>query len=348
MGLVYAEDVDALARDGRIDWKELEGRDVVITGSTGLIGGLGARALMRHTEITDAPAIRLTLLVRDEERARRLLGDDGNLRYVRWDANVGAVPDILDASYILHCASNTDSARMVTHPLETIRTTVAGTEAMLELARRTKARMVFVSSMEVYGAGSERTLTEADGGALDAMNGRSSYPQAKQLAETLCAAYASEYDTQVSVARLAQTFGAGIRDTDNRIFCEIARRCRSDEDIELATDGSKRNMYCYTRDAVCALLMLLTKGLPQTAYNVANEDTFCSVLEMAQMAANRFSKTTAVHANVNPKAASKYAVTGSIRLDTTRISKLGWEPTFGLLDMFQRMMDDWQDAQGQA
>ncbi len=341
----YSEDVHGLASDVRVPWDSLDRSTVVVTGATGLIGGLTLRALVRRNELCDA-RIRVVAPVRNIAKATALFVEEiaaGNVSLIAWDAATGEVPDVETCDFIIHCASNTDSRLMVERPVDTILATVEGTRSMLELARATGAKMCFVSSMEVYGAGGPEPLDERCGGELDAMNVRSSYPQAKQLAETLCASYARQHGVSVCVARLAQSFGPGIASDDRRVFAEFARCCREGRDIELLTDGSKSNMYVYTADAVAALLLLAVRGEAGEAYNVANERTFCSIWEMAQMVTGAFGPHTRVTRVVDEEAAKRYAVSGRIWLDTSKLGSLGWSATVGLEEMYARMMAAWDE-----
>ena len=344
MGRVFDEDVRTLAQDPRIDWDILDNRRVLVTGATGLIGRLIAYALITRNEI-EGIHTKVILPARNIERAAALFDANEDTEIVHWDALTTGPDEVPSADYIIHLASNTDSRRMVEAPVETILTTTRGCECMLEVARRSGASMVFASSMEVYGAGSDGYISEEAGGALDAMSVRSSYPQAKQLAETLCASYAQEYNVQVTVARLAQTFGAGIPETDRRIFGFVARNIIAGDDIKLATDGSKKNMYSYTTDSVRALLLLLTRGEAGRAYNVANEQTLASVREICELVAATFNPKVRVLVATSPQDASRFAVSGQIALDTSRIRALGFEPDYGLEDLYRRMMADWECPQ---
>ncbi len=341
MVAMYNKDIESLAADERIPWDSFQNKRVLVTGATGLVGGLCARTLAYRSGHHDA-RIQVILPVRDLGAARKRFSGCANVDFVLWDATQDS--DILpECDYIVHCACPTDSAFMVEHPVQTIDAIVVGTRSMLELARRCSARMCYVSSMEVYGSGSEEPLDEKCGGRLDAMNVRSSYPQAKQLAETLCAAYASQYGTDVCVARLAQTFGPGIRNDDHRVFAEFARKCVAGEDIVLLTDGAKSNMYVYTADAVRALLMLVVRGEVGAAYNVANPQTFCSVYEMACMVAREFGTSSDVRRVVNSEAARRFAISGQIYMDVTRIHEMGWEPEVDLVGMYERLLDSWSE-----
>lgn len=340
MSALYNEDIASIVRAADVPWDELADKTIVVTGATGLVGGMVARALVAYGAAHDK-GVRVVLPVRNLDKARAQFGDAADVELVLWDATSGAVPNVSTCDYIIHCASNTDSRRMVEYPVDTVLATVEGTRSMLELARATGARLCFVSSMEVYGAGSREPLAESCGGALDAMSVRSSYPQAKQLAETLCASYAKQYGVAACVARLAQSFGPGIAATDRRVFAEFARCCREGRDIHLLTDGSKSNMYVYTADAVRALLLLVARGASGEAYNVANEATFYSIWEMAHMVAQQFGTTTQVTRVIDKEAAGRYAVSGRIWMDTSKLRALGWAPTADLPTMYARMMADW-------
>ena len=122
--------------------------------------------------------------------------------------------------------------------------------------------MVYVSSLEVYGTVTDDTnpLTESRQGYIDPMDVRSSYSMGKRAAECLCHSYAIEKSLSVSTARLAQTFGAGVDITDRRVFAQFAMSAVRNEDIVLHTTGELARMYCYTTDAVSALLHILLFG----------------------------------------------------------------------------------------
>lgn len=324
---------------GFMPWGELDGKVVAVTGGTGLIGGFLVDMLLERAR-TFGEDIAVILLARDPQRA---LDRFRSMRCsaVRWDASSPTVPSF-DADYVIHLACDTSSDGFLNCPVETISTVVDGARAMLEFARKSGARICLASTMEVYASGGPSPLAEDAGGALDAMNPRNSYPEAKQLSEALAAAYAAEYGAHACVARLCQTFGAGVRRDDGRVFAEFARRCLAGEDIVLLTPGEKRNMYLSVQDAALALILLALKGEAGLAYNVANELTFCSVREMADAVAERFgSGRTEVRVEVDPKASRRFRAPGSISQDTSRLRALGWVSTGDLMDIFGQMIGDW-------
>ena len=96
-------------------------------------------------------------------------------------------------------------------------------------------------------------------------------------------------------------------------------------------------MYLYTADAVSAILLLLLRGEQGKTYNVTNEQTYCSVKEMAELVACVLTgNTIQVRTNVGGDS-GMYRPEGYLNLDTSRLRALGWEPNVDLREMFLRM-----------
>ena len=167
---------------------------------------------------------------------------------------------------------------------------IEGTKATLDFALENKAQsFVYLSTMEVYGSPStDEKIYEDHSTNIDTMNPRSSYPEGKRAAECLCTAYYKQYGLNTKVVRLTQTFGEGISYDDTRVFAEFTRCIIENKDIVLHTKGETKRNYLYVGDAVTAIFTVLEKGEPSQAYNAANENTYCSIYEMAQMVVQEF------------------------------------------------------------
>ena len=242
---------------------------------------------------------------------------------------------------IVHGASLTSTRDYVRRPVETIRTTLQGTERVLEIAREQDVDSVaYLSSIEVYGApdGSRRT-TESEFAGFDPMVVRSSYPESKRMAEALCTGYAAEFGVPAKALRLTLTFGPGVDRDDERVFAAFARSALSGQDIVLHTAGETERSYLYTADAVTAILTVLLGGENGQAYNVANEDTYCSIRAMADLVARTGGPApVAVRIEAEDGQGRAYPPTLKMDLDTAKLQALGWRPTVGLEEMYRRMM----------
>lgn len=337
---VILQDMDRIVQESRIPWEKLTQKNVFVTGSTGLIGSAVVRALL-HRNQKFGDRISVMALARNREKAEALFpGDPAGLTLL-----MGSIEDLPLISepvdYIIHCACPTDSSFFLHQPVDTIVTILNGTRNILDLAREKQtAGVIFLSSMEVYGKIEEEILLSEDNlGEIDLMSPRSCYPMAKRMAENMCCSYWAQYGVPVAVCRLAQTFGPGVNVDDKRVFAYMARCVLDGRDIELATSGSKKNMYLYTADAVTAILTILLLGQPATTYNAANPNTYCSVKEMAQTVADTFGKgKVQVKTNCHADQLAKYPPDTFLYLNTKKLHDLGWTPAVNLIEMYKRMM----------
>lgn len=318
----------------------------LITGATGLIGSLLIKNLLY---LNQARSLNLKVLavVRNQEKAEAVFADfpgDSHLEFVVCDLeNDCPCPDT-KIDYIIHTAAVTQSKMMVTRPVETIRLSVGSTDRLLSLAAEKQVKcFLYVSSMEVYGVMDQEGKTSEDTlGYLDLGAVRSCYPESKRLCECLCASYAEEYGVNTRIARLAQTFGAGILPGENRVFAQFARSALKKENIVLHTYGKSEGNYVYTRDAVRALLLLLVKGERAGAYNISNEKSHTTIREMAELVAHEIAgNAIRVEFDIPEDiSAYGYAADTKLFLDSGKMQKLGWQAEVGLKEAFERMMDD--------
>lgn len=347
MSKVLREDMKQIVSDTNIPWNALCGRTVLVTGATGLIGGALVRALSVANEEYKLD-LRLIAHGRNKDRGEALAQELG-LEFIRGDIRSSilaeALPGKLD--YIFHCASITKSVDMVAKPVDTITTAVSGTRNILELAKEKNCEsIVCLSSMEVYGQTELAEVKETDLGYLNLSNSRSSYPESKRLCESMCIAYATQYNIPVKIARLAQTFGAGTPKDDTRVFAQFARSAISGKDLILHTEGKSRGNYCYTADTVRGLLTLLLQGVNREIYNIANRETSMTVREMAGLVANEVCGGK-IKVVVDKPAESEmlgYAPDAGYMLNTDKLEALGWRPRYGLDEMYRRMLADWQEG----
>lgn len=320
---------------------ELRDSSFLITGATGLIGSVLVKCLLALDE-----NIIITIPVRNVDKAKTIFGEDIKRLNVLETSSLEDCTKGLNQSfnYIVHCASPTTGTYMEDHPVETFNLAYVVTYNLLQLAKMTNAKgFVYVSSLEYYGQIlDDRLVKESEQGYIDPMSARSSYPMGKRAGEYLCYAFAKEYDTPAKVARLTQTLGAGISETDNRIFAQFARSIIKGEDIILHTMGESAKPYCYTTDTVSAILYILLKGKNGIAYNVANEDTYISVKDLAEYLKQNFNSKVNVRIELNNDMG--YAPVTKLRLSSQKLMALGWKPRYSLKEMFERLIDSMKIA----
>lgn len=219
-----------------------------------MIGVSLVRALLCVNRVRNLN-LQVLALIRNKEKAEKIYKELLN----REDLVLllGDVTEKISArqkvDYIFHCASVTASKVMINNPVETLLTSIDGTKNVLNFARESSCKsVVYVSSMEMYGSFAEanNNVTETELGYINPLAVRSNYPESKRLCENMCVAFWSEYGVPVKIARLSQTFGAGILSGENRVFAQFARSAIEGKDIVLHTRGLSEGNYCYTRDTI--------------------------------------------------------------------------------------------------
>lgn len=335
-GRLIEEDIRTISRSIP-DIGRLRGASVLVTGAGGLIGSIAVRSLLA-ADREYGLGLTVYALGRDRARLEKAVGAESeSLRFAVCSVEDSPLP-CPPADYVLHCASPTASEYFCSHPVETAGTIVKGTENILRYAMSSGTKKtVFLSSVEVYGQITEKIrLGEEHQGYVDPLSVRSSYPMAKRMAECLCKCWCKEYGVPVVSARLTQTFGPGMPPSDNRVFAQFAKAAANGSDIVLKTTGQSAKSYVYTTDAVIALFYLLFRGENGTAYNVANENTLCTVREMAELVSQLGPKP--VNVVTDTRNSAIYPPDTFLDLDCSRLKALGWTPQTGLRQMYERLL----------
>ena len=93
-------------------------------------------------------------------------------------------------------------------------------------------------------------------------------------------------------------------------------------------------------DAVTALLTILVKGESGQAYNVTNMNTAISIYDMAKLVCQVVpdSEITVERDIPEDLASFGYNPEMIVRLDSSKLQALGWQPTVDLQEMYERLI----------
>lgn len=342
-GNILIQDYEMIDSAAYIPWEKLREQSVLITGATGLIGINLVKSILYVSQKRKLHT-KVIAFVRNQEKAESIFADEMTNSDFHILCGSLELPVATDekVDYIIHGASNTSSAAFMNSPVEVIHAAVNGTCHLLDFAKQNEVKgFVFLSTMEVYGHPEKETIvTEQMTAGFDPKNPRNSYPISKQLCESLCMSYASEYHVPAKCVRLTQTFGPGVAYDDGRIFAEFMRCAVRKNDIVLKTKGETERCYLYTADSVTAILTVLLKGASQDIYNAANPGTYCSIRGMAELVAHEIAADE-IQVRIELDNIEKYGYANTLymQLDVSKLMDLGWKPLVALKQMYIRMID---------
>src|SRR3989441_294071 len=192
-------------------------------------------------------------------------------------------PFPFEADAIFHLASPASPVGYLEHPIETILVNSQGTYQMLEQARRQKAMFLMTSTSEVYGDPLVHPQPEDYWGNVNPVGPRACYDESKRLGETLTMEYYRQYQTNIRIVSIFNTYGPNSQLNDGRMIPNFITQALQNKPLTIYGDGSITRSICYVSDLVDGLILAMFK--PHTAgevFNLGNTEEH-TVLEFAHI-----------------------------------------------------------------
>lgn len=184
---------------------------------------------------------------------------------------------------IYHLASPASPIFYQNAPFDTIAANTVGTHQMLELARRNRAKLLYASTSEAYGDPTLHPQPEEYYGNVNTWGPRACYDEAKRLGEVICYEYYQRFEVQVKVARIFNTYSAGLRNDDGRVISNFVTQALTGEDITVYGDGGQTRSFCYVDDNIRGLQLMMEKDAATgEIINIGNPNEI-SILEVARL-----------------------------------------------------------------
>lgn len=332
------EDLREIISNPLINWDKLKNKSIFITGGTGLIGSILVKSILLKNKLENTN-IKMFLLVRNKDEAERIFGKNDSIDYIV--SNIQDYKPVeMKFDYIIHGASPTKSKFFVENPVETNDIAVLGTKNILEQAKISKVEsFIYMSSMEMYGTIDSENVTEEMQGFINPLEVRSSYSLGKRMCELYSYSYFKEYNIPVKIARIAQTFGAGISQKENRVYKIFADSILEKKDIVLKTKGTTIINFSYTTDTVIGLLYILLNGKNGEAYNLVSEKTGMTIFDSAKWLAEKYGENKVNVIVEEPNENNGFAPDNKMILSNEKLKKLGWKPKYNLKQGYERLLN---------
>ena len=179
-----------------------------------------------------------------------------NFRFIKHDI-VKPIEINEDIDEIYNLASPASPPHYQKDPLQTIKTNVYGVFNLLELAKEHDAKYLQSSTSEVYGEPLQHPQKESYWGNVNPNGFRSCYDESKRCGESVCFNYFRQYNTNVKVVRIFNTYGPHMNPEDGRVVSNFIIQALKNEDITVYGDGSQTRSFCYVDDMVNGLIKMM-------------------------------------------------------------------------------------------
>ena len=181
--------------------------------------------------------------------------------------------------YNLACPASPDKYQY--DPLKTMKTSIFGSFNALELSRFNGAKILQSSTSEVYGDPSIHPQNEQYRGSVNTIGPRACYDEGKRCAETLFFDYHREFNLDIKVVRIFNTYGPRMSNSDGRVVSNFLTQAMKGKDITVFGDGSQTRSFCYVDDLIEGILKMMNSHNFKGPVNLGNNNEF-SILELAK------------------------------------------------------------------
>ncbi len=310
------------------------GRNVLVTGGTGLLGSEMVANLLRMRA-------NVVVLLRDGVHNSRyfLEGMDKKTTVVRGDLTdfrqIERTLNEYEVDTVFHVGAQTIVQTANRSPLSTFESNIQGTWNLLEACRlsRLVTRIVVASSDKAYGSQKILPYTEET-----PLQGEHPYDVSKSCADLISLAYHKTYGLPVSITRCGNFYGPGDLNW-NRIVPDTIRSLYLGKRPLIRSDGTMTRDYFFISDGAHAYLTLARQmdrpDVKGHAFNFSSDRPY-SVLELVRKIIQMYPSTLEPEILNQAKGEISHQSLSSERART----RLGWQPRY-TLDQGLRITIDW-------
>jgi dTDP-glucose 4,6-dehydratase len=282
---------------------------VLVTGGAGFIGSHFVKRLVRGGD----EAVVLDKLTYSGNRANL----PGDVEFHEGD--IAASDDVARAARgcdaIVNFAAETHFDRSILTADDFGRTEFRGTQVLLEHIRETGARLVQVSTDEVYG--------DLEGGGSsqesDLLNPSSPYSAAKAAGELLIPAYVRTFGVNASITRGSNTYGP--HQYPEKFIPLFVTNALDGEPLPLYGDGRQVRDWLFVEDHCAGIELVLLQGAAGEIYNIGGGDERENI-----EVAGRLLELTGADRSLLRSVPDRPGHDRRYSVDSAKLRALGWSP----------------------
>ena len=240
----------------------------VVTGGCGFIGSYVIKELLKQEDVFIYNIDKMGVgsskeNIIDDPRVENHVIDIANDEHWRMHMTNPLAWISKEIDYVIHLAAESHVDRSIDNPLAFVDSNVKGTANILEIVRKHDARMVHVSTDEVYGhlGKNDPPFTEES-----PLAPRSPYSATKAGSDLLVQSYIETFGINASITRCCNNYGP--RQHDEKFIPTVVRSIVQGDLIPVYGTGENIREWVHAEDHAKAILEVLFHEDPSHLYNI--------------------------------------------------------------------------------
>lgn len=185
-------------------------------------------------------------------------------------------------NYIFHLASPASPTDFEKIPEEVLLANSLGALNVLKIASGTKAKLLMVSTSEVYGDPKEHPQKETYWGNVNSFGPRSCYDESKRFSESATYVYIKKYAIDARIVRIFNTYGPRMRKDDGRVISNFINQALEGKPLTVYGKGEQTRSFCFVSDLVEGISKaMFTQGTKGEVINLGNPEEY-KIIDLAQ------------------------------------------------------------------
>jgi UDP-glucuronate decarboxylase len=243
-------------------------------------------------------------------------------------------PLYLECDLIMNFACPASPVHYQRNPSQTMKTNVHGAINMLGLAKRLHIPIFQASTSEVYGDPEVTPQPETYWGRVNPIGPRACYDEGKRAAETLFFDYHRQFNLEIRVARIFNTYGPRMAIDDGRVVSNFIVAALQGKDITIYGDGTQTRSFCYVDDLISGIYKFVFENQNTGPMNIGTEFEF-TMKELADLVIQLTDSTSKIVYSPLPQDDPKQR-----KPDLNLAKKLiNWQPTVSVRDGMQATIE---------
>jgi UDP-glucuronate decarboxylase len=222
-------------------------------------------------------------------------------------------------------------------PYATFTTSVVGGLRLIEMARGRGCTIVHASTSEVYGDPIVHPQPESYWGNVNPIGERACYDEGKRGAETLLIDAKRNWNLDVRIVRIFNTYGPRMAFNDGRVVSNFIVQALQNKPLTVFGEGKQTRSFCFVDDLIEGFIRVSRLDGMDGPLNVGNPGEF-TMVELAKLAIELTRSTSSIEFRPLPADDPKQR-----KPDITLAQRLiQFEPKVPLRDGLQRTIADFR------